>query len=148
MPKLQLLLDRSVGKGKPGVGALRRLVGDTQAPREITETRLEKRLLKLMSDAGLPLPSLQYKIWDGRRVVARFDFAYFSDKLAIEGDSFSFHSGPEDFQRDRDRSNILTLLGWRILRVTWDDLVNRPGKVIEAIRAALAFAPRMKAQGG
>lgn len=148
--RLRLLVDRVGGKGKPGVGALRTLVGDTLTPRLITETRLETRLLKLISDSGLPLPVPQYKIRVDRHVVARLDFAYPSEMLGIEGDSFAFHSAPEDVQRDRDRSNALTLLGWRILHVTWDDLVNRPNQVIEAIRASLSLMPhkpRSQAQG-
>lgn len=142
MYRLRLLLDRSGGKGKPGVRALRRLVGDSLVPRRVTETQLEARLLTLISDAGLPLPLAQYVVRQGRHVLARLDFAYPAEKLGIEADGFRFHSGPEDFQRDRERSNVLTLMGWRILRVTWDDLVNRPGKVIEQIRTSLALPPR------
>lgn len=142
MFRLRLLLDRSAGKGNPGVRALRRLVGDSSASRRITETRLEARFLEVVSDASLPLPVLQYRIRDARHVLARLDFAYPAEKLGIEADGFRFHSGPEDFQRDRERSNVLTLMGWRILRVTWDDLVNRPGKVIEHIRISLALPPR------
>lgn len=150
MARIRLLLDRSRGKGKQGVGALRALIGDIQKPRRITETRLEGLLLKLIADAELPPPMIQYPIRDGSRQIARVDFAYPDEMLIIEGDSFSFHSGPEDFQHDRDRSNMLTLMGWRILRVTWDDLVNRPSKVIEAIRSSLALTPRIprsQAQG-
>lgn len=142
MFRLRLLLSRSGGKGKPGVGGLRRLVGDNVTPRKITETRLETRLLKIISDADLPLPSIQYAIRDGRHLVARLDFAYPGDMFGIEADSFSFHSGPVDFRRDREKSNALTLRGWRILRVTWDDLVSRPSEVIESIRVSLAFTPR------
>lgn len=142
MFRLHSLLERSGGKGRSGVAVLRRLIGDVSPPIRITESRLESRLFRLISDSGLPLPLRQYEVWDGKVQLARLDFAYPSEMLGIEGDSFSFHSAPVEFQRDREKSNLLTLRGWRILRVTWDDLVNRPGKVIRDIRASLDLTPR------
>jgi very-short-patch-repair endonuclease len=41
------------------------------------------------------------------------------------------------FRRDRQRQNTLILDGWTVLRFTWQDLIQRPAKVIADIRTAL-----------
>jgi very-short-patch-repair endonuclease len=37
--------------------------------------------------------------------------------------------------------NQLALLGWRVLRFTWEDVVNRPEHVVGTIRGCLALDP-------
>lgn len=64
------------------------------------------------------------------------DFAYPQHRLAIECDGYLFHSGRQAWSRDRDRSNLLTSAGWRILRVTWADLAE-PTRLIDMIRKLL-----------
>jgi very-short-patch-repair endonuclease len=47
----------------------------------------------------------------------RLDIAFPNEKVAIEVDGFSHHGKYlSDFKRDRERQNLLTLFGWRILR--------------------------------
>lgn len=43
----------------------------------------------------------------------------------------------EVIQRHRTRQNELIGLGWTVLRLTWPDLVDRPGHVIATIRRHL-----------
>ena len=47
----------------------------------------------------------------------RIDIAFVRDGLAVEVDGFAHHGKfLKDFKRDRERQNLLTLVGWRILR--------------------------------
>jgi very-short-patch-repair endonuclease len=55
--------------------------------------------------------------------------------LVIEFDVFAAHGGREAFVADRRRQNQLTMAGYRVLRVTWDDLVQRPEEIVAEIRA-------------
>lgn len=53
----------------------------------------------------------------------RIDIAIPRSKLAIEVDGWEWHGKHKgDFQRDRERQNLLTLHGWRILRFTAGDV--------------------------
>lgn len=50
-------------------------------------------------------------------------------RLAIEADSFEFHTDREAHARDCVRYNALTVAGWRVLRFTWDQVMTSPGYV-------------------
>jgi very-short-patch-repair endonuclease len=55
----------------------------------------------------------------------------------IEFDGFAAHGGRAAFVADRRRQNQLIVAGYRVLRVTWDDLVHRPDSVVAQIRSLL-----------
>jgi len=94
------------------------------------ESRLETKVLRALRAAGLPKPAVQHRI--GRY---RVDFAYVDARVAIECDGYRYHSGRRAFDDDRARQNALTAMGWRVLRVTWPQLRDRPEEVIGAILA-------------
>jgi very-short-patch-repair endonuclease len=82
----------------------------------------------------------QHEIRVRGRVVARVDFAVPAARLAIEADSYRWHSGRKNWQEDLARRNALTSLGWRVIHVTWGDLddARRIVKQVEqALRARL-----------
>lgn len=117
-----------------GVRLLSQLVMERDPKARPSESIFETRLLRLFKRAGLPLPKTQHEIKVGTSVVARVDFAYPELKLAIEADGLAYHSGRTRFQRDRTRYNQLTSLGWSIIRITWEDLTQRPADIIALIR--------------
>ncbi|MGZ4209619.1 MAG: endonuclease domain-containing protein [Actinomycetota bacterium] len=86
----------------------------------------------------MPRPEIQYPVRDGAHLVAVVDFAFPSDLVAIEADGYRWHSGRARFQNDRARRNRLTTLGWRVIHVTWQDLLEQPRAVVEVIRRTLA----------
>jgi very-short-patch-repair endonuclease len=52
----------------------------------------------------------------------------------------AIHATHDVRERDLPRQNDLVLLGWTVLRFTWDRVTNRPEAVVAEIRAALAAA--------
>ncbi len=126
--------------GRNGVGVIGEVLDRQLQEATATESSLETRLVRLIADAGLPLPSLQYEVWSGGRFVARIDAAFPTARVAIEVDGFRWHSDAEAFQRDRTRQNRLVALGWTVLRFTWGDIVRRGDEAIAAISAALRRA--------
>jgi very-short-patch-repair endonuclease len=66
------------------------------------------------------------------------DFLFRAQNLVVEIDGWAFHSDVKTFQSDRRRQNHLSLLGLKILRFTWRDLVERPEYVITELRRALS----------
>lgn len=75
-----------------------------------------------------------------RRSRSRFeiDIAFPESRLAIEIDGFRYHSTDARFQRDRTKQNVLMGAGWRVLRFTWQDIVERPDGVLRQVAALLA----------
>ena len=119
-----------------GARVLRRLV-DERATRGVTDSEGEAKLLQLIRERGLPLPMLQYVIVDEERFVARVDFAYPEQRVAIEMDSFRHHDTRTTFDSERARGNEVEGLGWRLLRVTTVHVERDPDAVVTWIGRAL-----------
>ncbi|MGH2684207.1 MAG: endonuclease domain-containing protein [Actinomycetota bacterium] len=78
--------------------------------------------------------------------MGRLDFAYPPSRIGIEADGYRWHGGRERWVRDVRRENRLKLLGWTLLRFTWEDVRDRPELLASQVRAALAAgstAPRL-----
>lgn len=59
-------------------------------------------------------------------------------RLAIEADSWEFHTGKDAHARDCVRYTELTVAGWRVLRFTWEQVMNHPEYVREVLAALTA----------
>lgn len=138
IPHLRRRLREIGGRGRAGTAVLRRLLA-LRDPRNLPpESVLEARLTRLLHSAALPPPLAQYRVRDQGRLVARVDFAYPEKMVAVEADGYLYHSGRAAWQHDLERRNRLTALGWRVVNVTWDDLVRRPQVIVDTVRRLLA----------
>lgn len=68
----------------------------------------------------------------------RVDFCFPSAGLVIEVDGARWHQEPT---RDQARDNLLAVFGWRVLRLTWAQVVHDHGQVLDDLRAALSATP-------
>ncbi len=100
------------------------------------ESPPETRLRLLIQRSSLPVPVAQLEIRHDRRFVARVDFAFRAQRLAVEYDG-AWHGEAFQLSRDRARMNRLLAAGWRILFVTAADM-REPGALLARIAAALA----------
>jgi very-short-patch-repair endonuclease len=67
----------------------------------------------------------------------RIDIAFPAEKLAVEIDGWEWHGKHKgDFTRDRERQNLLTLNGWRILRFTAGQIRENVSHCISQIKVA------------
>ncbi|MHB8512728.1 MAG: DUF559 domain-containing protein [Actinomycetota bacterium] len=135
IPRLQWRLAK-LGRGRAGVGTLRRLVEERRSGTS-PQSPFETLFFNAVMRSRLPRPQLQYKVRHKGKVVARLDFAWPDQKFTVETDGYEWHSGRIPWERDLSRGNILTLLGWRVLRVTWTDWQSRKHEIIEEIRGEL-----------
>lgn len=72
----------------------------------------------------------------GRRF--KLDVAFPEKKLCIEIDGWEWHGKHKgDFQRDRERQNLLTVHGWRILRFTASDVRQNMDRCLALVNTAL-----------
>ena len=136
LPFLERWLADPRRKRHRGARVLERLV-DARTTMGVTESALETQVLRLLRDAGLPVPRLQYVVQDGDRFIARLDFAYPDDHVAIEADGFRYHDQRREFDDERARGNEIEALGWRVLRVTSRHLAQDPDGVVTWVRRAL-----------
>jgi len=84
-----------------------------------------------MSPLGLPLRR-QVRI----ARVGRVDFLIGS-KLIVEVDSAKYHTDPDAYERDRRRDAQLSALGYRVLRFTYEQILNRWPEVEAAVLASI-----------
>lgn len=130
-------LDHLRCRGRNGVTVLDAILTD-RAGRGRTESWLERAFLDCLSNAGLPLPIVQRSIGASGGFAARVDFLDDPHLVAIEVDGHGTHSTKAQRDADARRANKLQLLGLRVLRFTYDDVVERPEQVIATVVASRA----------
>jgi very-short-patch-repair endonuclease len=119
---------------RPGNPILARLAGSTE-PIAFIRSEAEALFLDRIRDAELPTPRVNVRV-RGFEV----DCFWPAARLIVEVDGFAYHGSASAFERDRRRDGILTVAGYRVIRVTWHELTTRPGAVIA--RVAQALVPR------
>ena len=117
---------------RKGTKALRVLLDHGPA---ITRSEAERRLLKLIRDANLPLPLTNVRL-HGHTV----DFCWPENRLIVEFDGFAFHGHRRAFERDRKRDRTLVAAGYRVIRITWRQLTDESLAVIASVAQALTAA--------
>jgi len=89
-------------------------------------------------EAGLPEPVLNYDVYDeAGRFVGCIDLGYPDLRIAIEFEGDQHRTDPAQWQRDIEKYEQLADLGWRVVRVTRDQLFNEPSVFIARVRRLL-----------
>jgi len=138
MDCLQEAIQRASTRRLRGVRLLRELVsvrGDEDA---LSESELESRVVRLLRGASYPLPERQVHLHIGSRA-GRVDFFYPDASLVIEVDGRKWHSGRRPETRDRRRDHSLMLQGKRVLRFTWEDVVEDGHYFLQVVGEALGL---------
>jgi very-short-patch-repair endonuclease len=119
-------------RGRRGAARLAELLGDESAM-AISRSRAEKAFFRLIRDARLPLPETNVPF-------GRFeaDFLWREQRLVVELDSATYHSGPGVFQRDREKSLVFRDAGLDVLRFTRAHVVYEPSVTLVRLAQALA----------
>ncbi|RMD71871.1 MAG: DUF559 domain-containing protein [Gammaproteobacteria bacterium] len=103
-------------------------------PQSPAEQRLARAMAKDPQLAGLFLCNQPVETTLGHRYVV--DFLWPSGRLAVEVDGYRYHSSRVQFALDRQRDYELQLSGYRVLRLTHDEVMGD-------VEAALAKVRRM-----
>ncbi|MDP2710569.1 MAG: DUF559 domain-containing protein [Solirubrobacteraceae bacterium] len=136
------VVDRS--RGHRGAKALRAIVADGYVP---TRSELEDRALDALARAGIERPDVNPPlVLDDRRVHP--DLLWRRLGLVVELDGARWHSDPLARDDDAERQALLEAHGYRVLRVTWSQLVNSPRQTIARVRAALEAQARLRSPAG
>ncbi len=98
----------------------------------------ESALRALAVEAGLAVVP-QYEVRVGG-LLLHPDLADPLAGIAVEAESWTFHGGKDDHDRDCVRFNALMAAGWRVLRFTWEHVRFSPDYVLTTLRAAARAA--------
>ena len=115
---------------------MRRIAGPVESP-------LEARVLRVLAEAGLPLPTCQHRVTVGAKEY-RLDMAWVPARIFSESDGFEHHGGRSAFDADRHRINRLAAAGWIGVHLT---SAFTDAEIIDAVRNVLALAERREAAG-
>jgi hypothetical protein len=118
----------------PGAPELGRLLA-TMEGRGTDDLRspMEIAFAQLCDDYGLPRP-----VANGIVLGERVDFHWPGTTLVVETDSFEFHAMPTTFANDRRRDQKLTLAGYTVVRLTWDQVTADACATAATISALLS----------
>jgi very-short-patch-repair endonuclease len=114
-----------------GAARLAEVLGDETAM-AISRSRAEKALLRLIRDARLPVPETNVPFGQ-----LEADFVWRSERLIVELDSVTYHSGPGVFQRDREKDLVFRDAGFDVLRFTRWHVIHEPAMVLARLVRAL-----------
>jgi very-short-patch-repair endonuclease len=118
--------------GHPGGSALQRALSVYEPQATRTKSDLERRFLTLITQAGLPRPTLNTLV-EGYEV----DALWPEQKLIVELDGFATHRTRAAFERDRKRDAALLAAGHRTLRVTARRLDVEPAAIVAQVGVLL-----------
>ncbi len=130
-------LDLLGRRGRRGAPVLVALLGERIDGQRPPTNRFERRLESQLLRAGLPVPARQFEIVIDGHFVARPDLAYPDLLVAIEADSYRWHSGRSAWEHDLDRRTELAAAGWLVLHFSWRDLVERPQFVVTQVERTI-----------
>ena len=113
----------------PGAAKLRRVL---QGEIRVTLSKLERRFLARLREAGLPLPQTNRPA-GGRRVDCRWP----AERLTVELDGYRYHASRHAWELDRSREREARRRGDEFRRYTWNDVVEAPAFMLEDLRTLL-----------
>jgi very-short-patch-repair endonuclease len=139
---LKLVTDNQIHRAlerapnRPGAAALRAELAREGGPRW-TRSDAERRMLNLIREARLPRPMTNVRIegWQA-------DVLWPEHKLIVEVDGYPFHSHRRAFERDRRRDAAHVAAGYRVIRVTYRQLLEEPLAVAVVIARAIEVCAR------
>ncbi len=98
----------------------------------------ETLVLPELLDIGLPRPRCNAPLHlEGERFLV--DFLWEKERVIVETDGRETHETPEAFQSDRRRDQFLASAGYRVFRITWDQIHGEREAVLDRVSRALSL---------
>ena len=128
-------------QGRTGTVRMRAVLLRQLDDQPFPQSELELRTLEALLEHGITYLRRQFAPpWhDGVRGIV--DFADPVGRTILEADGRSFHTIDQDRQRDRERDRLAARNGWLVVRVGWQEIVDRPestmieiGEILESRR--------------
>ena len=125
--------------GRRGTGVVRRILRLTDEIEDDARSRNERRFRRIIKRAGLPSPRGNFWIVLDAHPAGgvEVDFAWPDRRVAVEIDSAAYHQTERALINDPARDRSLMLAGWRVIRFSDRDLIDRPEQVAAQMGAFL-----------
>jgi very-short-patch-repair endonuclease len=148
VPGLLAEVQRLSRPGRPGLGALRRQLGDRGFVGAPAPSVLESKMQRIVRSVHQPgMSTARVEVRAGPDGEYRLDIAWSPILFAVEVDGYAWHATPEQKERDEARRNKLQQAGWTILVYSWRRVVNEPGRLRREIAASYRECERAAAAG-
>ncbi len=137
LPHLEWRISQLRRPGRTGIAKLDRLLAGARRGRG-EESWLESAFLRVLQGARLPLPRIQVtRAGPGGRI--RLDGAYDEHDLVVEIDGHATHATRRQRQADAERDACLVAEGKRVIRFTYEDVVERPVYIVNTLAPLLGL---------
>ena len=114
--------------GRRGAKLLRAVLDEHHVGSTLTRNDLEEAFLRIARDVGAPPDMVNEWIAFPDGGGAEADFVYRAQRLIVETDGRDAHTVRKAFKSDRLRDQRLMLLGWRVVRFPWQQVMFEPGR--------------------
>lgn len=125
VPALWRVRRRLVGRGRPGLARVNRVLSRRAAWQRPAGSGLELRVLRALESRGIKGIVRQHPLRLPDGVVIHPDGAIPALRWAVEVDHVTWHGGRLDAQRDKGRDRKARRIGWQVDRVTDVELAER-----------------------
>lgn len=124
-------------RGRTGSARIRLLRHELLDAGPVAASELERRAFELLRMHGMSGFKAQFTPpwYDGVRGIV--DVAWPAEQLILELDGRRWHALTEAMAEDRRRDRLAAQHGWLVVRATWDEVVHRPGALVENLRTLL-----------
>jgi len=124
-------------KGRHGIPRLLEVIEGAEIVRG-GQSWLEREVLRLVHDAGLPRPDTQAHLTRRGNRLIRVDFTWPGTPIVVEALGYKWHRTGAQMSADAARMNQLLLAGFQPYQFTYRQVVGRPAAVVSTITTALA----------
>ena len=131
---LHSMLDELAQRGRPGIRVMRQVLATRGLDYVPPASNLEARVIKILSDGGLPAMRRQVDVGDEAGWIGRVDLRDVELPLILKVQSERFHSSLIDRQLDARRIDRLKRAGFVVVEVTDVQVWHHPHQVLDAVR--------------
>jgi hypothetical protein len=128
--------DAAPRKGRRGSGLLTSVLAVHEPGTTRTRSELEEMFLAVCDDHSMPRPDVNVEV-EG----CECDFVWVDLRLVVETDGAAAHGTRRARKRDPARDARLMAAGWRVWRVSWEEVAEDPAGVAEQLQRLLTPAP-------
>jgi very-short-patch-repair endonuclease len=139
---LHRMLELFARRGRTGITAMREVLEVRGHDYRPPESNLERRVMKALSDGGLPPFERQVDVGDHEGWIARVDFLCRALRFVLLVDGDRWHSMLSDRAADDRQAMRLERAGYTVWRIPETVALSPPAHIVASVREGLVLARR------
>jgi predicted transcriptional regulator of viral defense system len=122
---------------RQGIGTIKSILAEMDRAIAYTQNDFEELFHDCLVRYGLPMPVFNAWLHVAGRWI-RPDCAWHEQRIIVELDGAAVHGTRRNRESDPARDRMLTVAGWRVVRVTWNQLRYDPEPIAADLRVLLS----------